>query len=80
MVDDPAVLEQHRAVAEALDRGHVVGDEDDRPALVAQAVELVEALLLEAASPTASTSSISSTSASVWTMSEKASRTCIPEE
>ena len=43
----PAVLEQHRAVAEALDHRHVVGHEDDRAALVAQAAELVEALLLE---------------------------------
>ena len=43
-----AALEQHRAVAEALDRAHVVGDEQrscgPRPC---SRVELVEALLLE---------------------------------
>src|SRR5215207_11042884 len=44
---DLPALEQHRAVAEALDRAHVVRDEDDRLAGVLEAVELVEALLLE---------------------------------
>ena len=39
--------EQHRAVAEALDRAHVVGDEQDRPPCGAHALELVEALALE---------------------------------
>ena len=34
-------------MAEALERSHVVGDEDDRPAPVAEIVEDVEALLLE---------------------------------
>ena len=34
----------------------------------------------KAASPTASTSSISRTSASTWTATENASRTCMPEE
>ena len=43
---DPA-LEQQRPVAEALQRAHVVRDEHDRPAAVAQIVEDVEALLLE---------------------------------
>ena len=42
-----AALEQHRALAEAHDGAHVVGDEQHRLALVPQAVELVEALLLE---------------------------------
>ena len=44
---DLAVLEQQRAVAEALHRAHVVGDEQDRLPLRADALELVEALLLE---------------------------------
>ena len=35
--EHPAALEQHRAVAEALDRAHVVGHEQDRPALLAHA-------------------------------------------
>ena len=43
-----ALLEQHRAVAEALDRAHVVRHEEDRAALLLQPEELVEALLLEA--------------------------------
>ena len=42
-----ASLHQHRAVAEALDRVHVVRDKDDRLALALEAVELLEALLLE---------------------------------
>ena len=42
-----AALEQHRAVAEARDRAHVVRDEQDRPALVLEALELLVALLLE---------------------------------
>ena len=42
-----AALEQHRAVAEAVHRAHVVGDEQDRLARLADAHELVEALLLE---------------------------------
>ena len=46
-LDDRAVLEQHRAVAEALDRAHVVGDEQDGACPRADALELVEALLLE---------------------------------
>ena len=33
--DHLAALEQHRAVAEAVDRAHVVGDEHDRPARIA---------------------------------------------
>ncbi len=47
MHDHVAALEQHRAVAEALDRRHVVRHEDDRLALGLEAVELLEALLLE---------------------------------
>ena len=46
-VDQRAPLEQQRAVAEALQRAHVVGDEHDRLARVAHRVEDVEALLLE---------------------------------
>ena len=46
-VDDAAAFEQHRAVAEALDRAHVVGHEQDRPTLLPKPAELVEALLLE---------------------------------
>ena len=46
--DHPALVEQHRAVAEALDRAHVVGHEQDRAALALEPLELVEALLLEA--------------------------------
>ena len=42
-----AALEQHRAVAEALDGRHVVGDEDDRLARGLERLELLEALLLE---------------------------------
>ena len=41
------MLEQHRAVAEALDRVEVVADEDDRLSLLAEALERREALLLE---------------------------------
>ena len=46
-LDDAAVLEQQRAVAEALHRVHVVRDEEDRRAAAADARELVVALLLE---------------------------------
>ena len=46
-VDGVASLQQQRPVAETLQRPHVVGDEHDRPAAVAQVVEDVEALLLE---------------------------------
>src|SRR4029077_18815438 len=42
-----ASLEQERAVAEAVERAHVVCDENDRAPLVAHAIEDVEALLLE---------------------------------
>ena len=42
-----ASVEQHRAMAEAAHRAHVVGDEQDRPPLLAEPVEDVEALLLE---------------------------------
>ena len=42
-----SALHQHRAVAEPLDRAHVVRDEDDRLAGGLQPVELIEALLLE---------------------------------
>ena len=44
---DLAVGEQHRTVAVLLDRGHVVGDEDDRLAFGFHLVEGVGALLLE---------------------------------
>ena len=40
-------LEQHRAVAKAVDGAHVMGDEHDRAARVAHLVEDVKALLLE---------------------------------
>jgi hypothetical protein len=46
-VDHPPLLEQHRAVAEALHADHVVRHEQDRLALIAHPVEDVEALLLE---------------------------------
>ena len=46
-----ALVEQHRAVAEALHRTHVVGHEQDRAALALESLELVEALLLEAGVP-----------------------------
>ena len=46
-VDGVAPLEQQRAVAEAVQRAHVVGDEHDRAPFVAHLVEDVEALLLE---------------------------------
>ena len=46
-LDVASPLDQHRAIAEALDGAHVVRDEEHRLALVAHAVELVEALLLE---------------------------------
>jgi hypothetical protein len=42
---------QHRAVAEALDRTHVMSDEHDRPSLLFQPRELVEALLLKGGVP-----------------------------
>ncbi len=41
------LLQKDGAVAEPLDGAHVVGDEDDGAVLVAQTIELVEALLLE---------------------------------
>ena len=46
-LDHVAPLHQHRAIAEALDGVHVVGDEHDRPALALESEELLEALLLE---------------------------------
>ena len=46
--DDSASVDEGGAVAEAAHRAHVVRHEQDRLALVAQAVEHVEALLLEA--------------------------------
>ena len=46
-VDDPALLEDEAAIAEALDAAHVVRDEQDRAALRLHPVELVEALVLE---------------------------------
>ena len=45
--DDLAAFEQHRPVAEAVDRAHVMCHEHDRCARVAQAIEDVKALLLE---------------------------------
>ena len=44
---DVAALDQHRAVTEALDQSHVVRHEEDRLAGVLQALEHLEALLLE---------------------------------
>ena len=44
---DAAVAQQHRALAEALDRGGVVRDEDDRPAALLELEDLREALALE---------------------------------
>ena len=46
-VAELAVVEQHRPVAVALHRGHVVGDEHDRPAAAPHLAEDVRALLLE---------------------------------
>ncbi len=46
-LDHVSALHQHRAVAEALDGAHVVGDEDDRAPFALEAEELLEALLLE---------------------------------
>ena len=46
-VDRVPRSKQQRAVAEALQRAHVVGDEDDRPPAITQVVEHVKALLLE---------------------------------
>ena len=46
-LDRAAVVEQHRLVAEPLDRGRVVRDEDDRPAAALEVGDLAEALLLE---------------------------------
>ena len=43
----PPALQQQRAVAEAVDGAHVVGDEQDRAAVLAHAVELAIALVLE---------------------------------
>ena len=45
--DELAALDQHRAVAEALDGRHVVGHEDDRLARGLELLELLEALVLE---------------------------------
>ncbi len=41
------MVEQHRLVAEPLDRARVVRDEDDRPAAALEVADLAEALLLE---------------------------------
>src|SRR5581483_204504 len=46
-VDHVAAVYEHGAVAEALDRIHVVRDEDDRSPFLLEADELVEALSLE---------------------------------
>ena len=78
--DHVAALEQERAMAEAVDRAHVVRDEHDRLALVAQALKTSKHFCWKAASPTASTSSISRMSASTWIATEKARRTCMPDE
>ena len=43
----PALLQQHRPGTQGLDRGHVVADEQDRPAAAADLAHLPEALLLE---------------------------------
>ena len=45
--DEPALAQQHRTCAQALDRGRVVRDEDDRPAALLELVDLAEALALE---------------------------------
>ena len=47
MCCDLAVVDQHRPVAVRLDRGHLVGDEDDRLARRFHLAEGVGALLLE---------------------------------
>ena len=78
--DHPAVVEQHRAVAEALDRAHVVGDEEDRAAFALRRGNSSKHFCWKSASPTASTSSISRMSASTWIATENASRTDMPEE
>ena len=46
-VDDLPALEEHGAIAEPVDRRHVVRDEEDRASLVLHALELLVALLLE---------------------------------
>ncbi len=48
---EAAVHEQHRALAQLLDRGRVVRDEDDRPAAPLELEDLAEALLLEGLVP-----------------------------
>ncbi len=47
LVDQPPALEHEAVVAEAFDARHVVRHVEHRPVLALQAVELVEALLLE---------------------------------
>ena len=47
MLEHAPAVQEHGAVAEALDAGHVMRHEDDRAALGLQALELAEALLLE---------------------------------
>ena len=75
-----AALEQHRPVAEALDRAHVVRDEEDRLARGLQRCELSKHFCWNAASPTASTSSTSRMSASTWIGDREREPHCMPEE
>src|SRR3954451_11320323 len=50
-VEKLALVDQHAAVAESLDRGHVMGDQDDRPVRRAHLAEYGLALLLERGVP-----------------------------
>ena len=73
-------MQQHRPVAEALHGGHVVGDEDHRLAGALRARNTSMHFWPKAASPTASTSSMSMMSASASTITANARRTIMPEE
>ena len=44
---DPSVVEQHPALAERLDRAHVVRDEDERAALLDELAHALDAPVLE---------------------------------
>ena len=77
---DLSGLEQDGAVAQALDRGRVVRDEKTGDAAVPELLDPLQALDLNSASPTASTSSTSRMSASRCAATANPSRTAIPDE
>jgi hypothetical protein len=74
------VVQPDRARAQVLHLLGAVGDKEQGLARLFHLRDPREALLLEAASPTASASSISRMSGWMWIATEKPRRTCMPEE